>query len=244
MLRSTSKLRLLSSAKPLSLSLMQPTHKALPTKFVAPYQRPERTETLPPPSDGPIEAAVLGAMLIEKPAVSTALALLRSNVEIFYYPVHQCVFSAILALASAGKDVDQLTVAQQLLATGELSKVGGFAGVASLTMQVNSAGNLPTHCAVLLELYTKRSIWRLAQQLLAKAFNPMVQAEELLAEAYLALNHVSTSMQTRRPQLVGELYDRVVDKIVAASQVEASPGVGSPATSSLRLRGRAWAKPA
>jgi replicative DNA helicase len=199
---------------------MQPTLKTQPHKFIPPPERPARTETLPPPSDASIEAAVLGAMLLEAPAVPTVLALLRSNVEVFYYPAHQHVFRAVLALTMSGKAVDVLTVVQQLRADGKLSVAGEAAGVAQLTMYINGGAHLPTHCAVLLELYTKRTIWQMAQQLVAQAFSPMVPAQELLGNALVTLNNLSTSMQVRRPQLVGELYDRVVDKIVAASQVE------------------------
>jgi replicative DNA helicase len=199
---------------------MQLAHRAQPHKFIPPPDRLTRTETLPPPSDASIEAAVLGAMLFEAPAVSTVLALLRSNVEVFYYPAHQHVFRAILALTTDGHAVDLLTVVQQLRHMGKLSEVGDVAGVACLSNHINGAGNLPSHCAILLELYTKRSIWAMAHQLLAQAFSPMVPAQELLGNAYLSLNNLSTSMQTRRPKLVGEVYDQVIDKIVAATHVQ------------------------
>jgi replicative DNA helicase len=199
---------------------MQATHRAQPTKFSPPATPPARTETLPPPNAPDIEAAVLGAMLFEAHAVSTVLALLRANADVFYIPTHQHVFRAIVVLSTSGQAIDTLTVAQQLATAGKLSEVGGAGGVAGLANYMSGAGILPTHCAVLLEHYVKREIWNVATQLLAQARSPMVSADTLLADAYTTLNNLSTSMQVRRPQLVGELYDRVVDKIVAASQVE------------------------
>ena len=199
---------------------MQPTHKTPLNRFTPPAPRPARTETLPPPSAPEIEAAVLGAMLFEGHAVATVLAVLRANADVFYIPAHQHVFRAIIALSTSGQAVDTLTVVQQLAAAGKLSEAGGAAGVAGLASYMSGAGILPTHCAVLLEHYTKREIWNAAMALLAQARSPMVPADTLLADAYTTLNGLSTSMQVRRPQLVGELYDRVVDKIIAASQVE------------------------
>jgi len=191
-----------------------------PSKFTLPAPRPARTETLPPPNAPDIEAAVLGAMLFEAPAVPTVLALLRANASVFYIPAHQHVFRAIVTLSTSGQAVDTLTVVQQLAAAGKLSEAGGPAGVAGLASYMSGAGILPTHCAMLLEHHAKREIWNVAVQLLAQARNPMVPADTLLADAYATLNNLSTSMQVRRPQLVGELYDRVVDKIIAASQVK------------------------
>jgi replicative DNA helicase len=130
------------------------------------------------------------------------------------------VFRAIIALSTTGQAIDTLTVCQQLAAAGRLSEVGGLGAVAGLASYMSGAGILPTHCGVLLEHHAKREIWNLATLWLAQARSPMVSADTLLADAYAALNNLSSSMQMRRPQLVGELYDQVVDKIVAASQVE------------------------
>lgn len=199
---------------------MTAAHPAHAHRFVPPAPRPARTETLPPPSDAAIEAAVLGAILLEAHALPTAQELLRANVEVFYYPAHRCVFRAILALVGASRHVDQLTVVQQLREAGELDKAGGLGGVAALTLYIQGAAHLTTHCAVLVDLYTKRQIWAVAQQWLAQAFNPVTSSQELLGQAYATLNTLSTALQVRRPQLVGEVFDRVVDKIVAASQVE------------------------
>jgi replicative DNA helicase len=185
-----------------------------------------------------MEAAVLGAMLVESPTIPTVLAMLRGNASVFYQPAHQLVFQAISDLHAAGKAVDILTVVQQLRSLGKLEKAGTMAGVAGLTAQINSAANIATHCAVLLQLYTKRRIGQVAYQLLAHANNPMSDALDLLTEAYGGLNGLNDALQVRRPQLVGEVYDRVVDSIVAAtSAVGGITGVPSGLSALDRITG-------
>lgn len=168
-----------------------------------------------------MEAAVLGAMLAEAPAVPTVLALFRGNAEVFYQPPYQLIFKAIAALNAAGKAIDTLTVVNQLRSAGTLAAAGGPGGVAQLAMRPAGQASLPTHCAVLLEFYTKRRIGQVATRLLSAAFDPMADALDLLGDAYVGLNGLTDALQVRRPQLVGELYDRVVDNIVAATAAPA-----------------------
>ena len=177
-----------------------------------------RTETLPPPSDDAMEVAVLGAMMLERPALSTALAMLRGNAEVFYPDRHRLIFTAILTLHNQGAAVDQVTVIRQLTQNGQLQKAGGMAYVAGLTMRVNSAAHLATHCLLLLQLFTKRRMAEVGYKLRSRAYDEMADPHELLAEAQTLLNTLHESLQVRRPQTVAELFGATVDEIVEASQ--------------------------
>ena len=70
-----------------------------------------------------LEAAVLGAMMIEKDAYPLVSEILKP--ESFYEHRHQLLYKAIQTLAIGQKPIDILTVAQQLRSTGELEEVGG-----------------------------------------------------------------------------------------------------------------------
>lgn len=176
-----------------------------------------RTETLPPPSDTQLEKAVLGAMLLERDALPVGLSLLRNNAEIFYPDAHRHVFRAMEALHAEGAPVDQMTVISRLRVDGKLEKAGGLAAVASLTMAADSAAHLQGHCAILLELYTKRVIAQVGYRLTSQAYSPTSDAHELTAQAQALLNTLQNSLQVRRPQTVAELFNPTVDEIVAAA---------------------------
>lgn len=173
----------------------------------------KRTETLPPPNDNTLECAVLGAMMLEAPAVNTALAMLRGNIELFYQPAHQYIFAAIIRLSESGKAIDQLTVVQQLRSVGLLEKCGGLGYVAGLTMKINSAAHLPTHCTTLIELFTKRRIGQVGYLFTSNAFSPVSDPLTLLAEAQAALNELHNSLQIRAAKTVGELHPEAFNAI-------------------------------
>ena len=148
----------------------------------------------------------------------TALALLRGTDEIFYDPRHQIIYRAIQHLAASNSAVDILTITQQLSKDGALDKAGKVHYVADLTFKINSAANLQTHCLLLLELYTKRKIGEVARRMAGRAYDPMQDTFTLLSEVQQDLNDLHQVLLIKRPRLVGEIYDEVMDQLEWATQ--------------------------
>src|SRR5476649_958501 len=65
-----------------------------------------------PPQAIDLEEAVLGALMLEKDALSSVIDILKS--EVFYEPRHQKIFDAIRVLFEKSSPVDILTVTAQL----------------------------------------------------------------------------------------------------------------------------------
>lgn len=97
------------------------------------YRRDKRKQTpaaLPPEIAGRLvpravetEAAVLGALMLEKEAFSLVCDLLKP--ESFYEPRHIIIYRAIQSLGLADQAIDMITVTDKLRREGELEKVGG-----------------------------------------------------------------------------------------------------------------------
>ena len=111
-----------------------------------------------PPQATDLEEVILGAILIERDAISTARSILSP--ECFYKNAHQIIFSACLDIFSRHDPVDILTVTNELKQTGQLDSVGGPLFVAQLTNRVGSAANIEHHCRIVFEKYVQREIIR------------------------------------------------------------------------------------
>ncbi|GAC1381076.1 MAG: replicative DNA helicase [Hymenobacter sp.] len=175
-------------------------------------------EVQKPLSDLKLEIAVLGAMLQLRDAVPTALAFFRPGAEVFYLPRHQTIFRAMARLHATGDGIDIMTVTAVLREAGQLDQCGGAQYVAAFTQHVESAANLTTHCAILLDLYAKRRTAELAQQLLATAYDVTAEPGDVLAAAQHALNAIQDSRQVRRAQTMGDLFPLALDEVVQATQ--------------------------
>ncbi|WP_426061498.1 replicative DNA helicase [Hymenobacter sp. B1770] len=170
-----------------------------------------------PPQALDLEAAVLGAAMLEADAQRTLLALLP-NEEVFYYTAHQQVYLAIRDLVQQGSHADLLTVVAQLRHRGTLARTGGPHFVAGLTSRINSAAHLETHCRLLQEQHARRVVIRVGTELTAHGYDQTRDPLELLADAQNRLTSLHRTLETRPGQTAAAAFDPTFDRLAQAVQ--------------------------
>lgn len=150
------------------------TGRPKPVQQVTDYQRlqPQATE---------LEAAVLGALMIEKDAYSLISEILRPSS--FYERRHQLIFEAITQLAIDQKPVDILTVKDQLARMGTLEEVGGPFYVTQLSSKVASAAHIEYHARIVAQKALARELITFTNQIQSKAFDETIDVDDLMQEA-------------------------------------------------------------
>lgn len=131
-----------------------------------------------PPQAIELEEAVLGALMLERNALTEVIEILQP--EAFYKEAHQAIYRAILALFNKSEPVDLLTVVNQLRSQGELELAGGAAYITFLTTKVNSAANIVYHARIIAEQYMKREMISIAGRVLQEAFEDTTDVFELI----------------------------------------------------------------
>jgi len=144
-----------------------------------------------PPQALELEQAVLGALMIEKDALTVVLEILKP--DSFYHEKHQKIYQAVLDLYDKLEPVDILTVTQRLRTKGELEFVGGAYYISELTTRVNSAANIETHARIVSEHAIKRELITISSEIQREAFEDSSDAFELLDRTEQALYQVSES---------------------------------------------------
>ena len=144
-----------------------------------------------PPQALELEVAVLGALMLEKDALTSVIDILRPGS--FYKDAHQRIFQAIINLFDKSEPIDQLTVVHELRELGELEACGGAFYVAGLTMKVNSAANVEFHARIITEAAIKRELIRIASEIQRDAFEDTTDVFNLLDQTEQALFEVSES---------------------------------------------------
>ncbi|MBW3127305.1 replicative DNA helicase [Hymenobacter profundi] len=177
-----------------------------------------------PPQALDLEAAVLGAALLEADAQRTLLATLPDE-QVFYLPAHQQVYLAIRDLVQAGQHADLLTVVAQLRHRGTLQRVGGPAFVAGLTAKINSAAHLETHCRLLQEQHARRVIIRASSELTAYGYDDTRDPLQLLADAQQHLTSLHRTLETRPPQTAADAFAATFDRLAQAVQQRGLTGI-------------------
>ncbi|WP_321518124.1 replicative DNA helicase [uncultured Bacteroides sp.] len=119
------------------------------------------------PFNSSTEEAVLGAVLLEKKAMPVAVQYLRA--EMFYYDNHRIIFGALMRMYNARRNIDIITVVDELCRSDELEKVGGPYYITKLSSQVASSAHLQNHCLILKDLFLRRELIKGTSALLSSA---------------------------------------------------------------------------
>ncbi|HUX93540.1 MAG TPA: replicative DNA helicase, partial [Ignavibacteriaceae bacterium] len=134
-----------------------------------------------PPAAPEIEAAVLGAMMIEKDAVPKAIELLTP--ESFYLKEHRLIFEAMLALFDAGEPIDTVTLYEELKKREQTNAVGGAVYLSKLSQNISSAANIEYHSKIILEKQILRGLISSSHQIAQSAYDGTQDAFDILDEA-------------------------------------------------------------
>ena len=104
-----------------------------------------------PPQALDFEEAVLGALMLEKNALTAVIDILHP--EVFYKQAHQKIFKAIQNLFASTEPIDILTVSNKLKSEGELEEIGGAYYITQLTNRVASSANIEYHARILMQKF-------------------------------------------------------------------------------------------
>ena len=163
-----------------------------------------------------IEAAVLGALMLEKDAFAEVCDLLSP--ESFYEPRHVLVYQAIQRLGLSEEPIDMITVTNRLRSDGNLDKIGGPGFIASLTMNVVSAAHVETHARIVAQKYLARQLISFASSIENNAFDESNDVDDLLQEAEAKLFEISQRNLKRDVIQINPLLAKAVEQMQIASQ--------------------------
>ena len=138
-----------------------------------------------------LEEAVLGAMMLEKDAVSAVIDILSAPV--FYKESHKKIMTAISSLFAKSEPIDILTVTNELKSTGELEMVGGPYYITMLTSRIASTANVEFHARIILQKHIQRELIRISSSIIKDAFEDTTDVFDLLDRAERNLFSVSES---------------------------------------------------
>ncbi|MFP4094367.1 MAG: replicative DNA helicase [Cyclobacteriaceae bacterium] len=144
-----------------------------------------------PPQAIELEEAVLGALMLEKEALTTVIDILKP--ESFYKDSHREIYQAILQLFDNSEPIDMLTVTNQLRKNATLEFVGGAFFVSGLTQKVNSAANVEFHARIISEQAIKRELITIASEIEQEAYEDTTDTFTLLDKVEQKIFGVSES---------------------------------------------------
>ena len=164
-----------------------------------------------PPQAIPLEEAVLGALMLDKNALTIILDILQS--DSFYVEGHKLIYKAILRLFERSHPVDMLTVTEELRKSGDLDASGGPAYIVELTSKVASAANIEYHARIISQKYIQRELITVSNKIIRDAFEDTADVFELLDSAEQGLFNIAEQNMNRSYEAMGSLASKALKQL-------------------------------
>ncbi len=165
-----------------------------------------------PPQSLEAERAVLGSMLLDAEAVSIALEIL--DIESFYLPSHQKIFSAIKELFSQDKPVDLVTVSQILQDKNELEQIGGLDYLTEIANVVPTSSNVKHYAELVRDKFILRQLIKASDLIMQKSYDLDVDASQLLDQAEQLIFEIAQERERGKEALhAGDIVRKVIAQI-------------------------------
>lgn len=164
-----------------------------------------------PPQAVPLEEAVLGAIMLEKDALTVVLDILRP--ASFYTDAHQLIFKAMMRLFEKSHPIDMLTVTEELKKSGELDAAGGAYYLVELTNKVASAANIEYHARIIAQKFIQRELIQVSSKIIKSSFEDTTDVFQLLDDAEQGLFAIAQQNMSRTIDSMSSLASKIIKQL-------------------------------
>ena len=134
-----------------------------------------------PPQALDVEAAVLGAMLVEPSVIDESMEELTASC--FYDPKHRMIFEAMSSLVNEHVAIDLISVSEKLRSQGNLESVGGPVVLADLSQNIGAAAHIEYYLKILKQKTIQRDLITASYDILRESFDETVVVDNLIDNA-------------------------------------------------------------
>jgi replicative DNA helicase len=142
---------------------------------------PVQAQVKIPPHSSEAEESVLGALLLDKDAITSVAEFLSSGD--FYDERNKEIYLCAIDLYEERVPIDVLTVAERLKRRKVLKKIGGASFLAELANKVPTAAHVEHYGKIVKDAALKRSLMSAASKLVEMSLDESLAASELLDKA-------------------------------------------------------------
>ena len=165
-----------------------------------------------------LEEAVLGALMLDKDALSIIVDILQS--DSFYVESHKLIYRSICTLYEKNHPVDLLTVSEELKKMGQLETIGGPFYLVELTNRVASSANIEFHARIIAQKYIQRELIRVSTDIIKESYEDTTDVFDLLDKAEQNLFTISEKNMKRGTVTISTLLNMAVKQYEELSKKE------------------------
>ncbi len=167
-----------------------------------------------PPHDIEAEQAVIGSMLTDTDAVTSAIEVLKA--EDFYREDNKEIYEAILNLYNRSEPIDIITVKAELESMGKFEQVGGLEYLAELPEKVPTTANAMKYIKIVEEKSTLRRLIKTANEIIELGYSPTEEVDDIMENAEKKIFNI---MQDKNQKGYSPLKDVLVESFTKLEEL-------------------------
>ena len=167
-----------------------------------------------PPHDIEAEQAVIGSMLTDTDAVTSAIEVLKA--EDFYREDNKEIYEAILNLYNRSEPIDIITVKAELESMGKFEQVGGLEYLAELPDKVPTTANAMKYIKIVEEKSTLRRLIKTANEIIELGYSPTEEVDDIMENAEKKIFNI---MQEKNQKGYSPLKDVLVESFTKLEEL-------------------------
>jgi replicative DNA helicase len=166
-----------------------------------------------PPHNLDAEESLLGAMLLSRDAIASAVE--SCSADDFYKPAHGHVFEAITSLYGQGEPADPVTVADELRRVDLLEAVGGVGVLTSLQANTPATSNAGRYARIVEEHALLRRLIGVAGEIAEMGYSVPEDVTQVVDEAETLVFQVAQRRTSDTLKPIKELLEESLDRLEA-----------------------------
>ena len=141
------------------------------------------------------EIAVLGCILIDSESANKAMQLLKAND--FHLENHQLIYNGLIELYNDNKNIDYVSITEQLKKNKSLDRIGGAYYITGLTNSAPSSQNIEYYANIVKEKSILRNVIKVARNMSEEAYDNKDELTHILDKAEQTLFSLSQDSEKK-----------------------------------------------
>ncbi|WHH57556.1 replicative DNA helicase [Petroclostridium sp. X23] len=178
-----------------------------------------------PPFSLEAEQSVLGAMLLDKEAISTVTEIIKS--DDFYRDDHKEIFESMMDLFDRNEPVDLITLTEQLKLRDSLEAVGGIEYMAAIATSIPTTANVKYYARIVEEKSILRKLIKASTDIAGMSYEANEEVTFIMDQAEKKIFDI---LQKRTNQGFSPIKDVLIDSFDKLEELFKNKGkiVGIP----------------
>ena len=149
-----------------------------------------------PPNALELEAAILGAILIDNQVLNDVIQIL--DYSHFYSSKNAIIYSAMTNLETKNEPIDANTLKEELERLNKLMDVGGIEYIIDLTQAITTSANAEHYARIVFEKYVLRNLISISSKIVTQCLDPTVETFHILDNAEKNILDISESLSKKK----------------------------------------------